>query len=468
MYKDSYAASTIAREVEPARSRGELEQPVWPSGAVVSVRAKHRRLVKWGRPATWPPAVTGAAPRRPNLLIAGGSGHVAQAFLQRLELRRTDFGRLVFLDPNEGVLSDRHLDHDKLDYEFVCWRLRFPEDTAYYHRLLRRHQIDIVLDVTDLDTMPILTATDAVGVSYVNTGLNDVKRGVADLVAALHPTREQERAAPHILSSGMNPGVVNIWVWDAFQRYGAPGEIVHFEYDTSVPVAGWRPIITWSRQEFLCETVWEPTGLVREGRLQMFPANSLQRREDLRPIMEPVARLSSYPRGLLVLHEENVELGQKLGASSRYIYAIHPKTMEHLDRLWRERGRVGINDLELGDNTSVPLTGSDTIGVCLDYPDKRVYYLHSLANNAVIGTNATCAQVAVGVDAALSALLTERLSPRIYFSSDLYGTVYRDAVFSGLHVEHFVFEKAVGTLALQRHLPATRRRFTHAQECAAA
>jgi hypothetical protein len=68
--------------------------------------------------------------------------------------------------------------------------------------------------------------------------------------------------------------------------------------------------------------------------------------------------------------------------------------MEHLDRLWRERGRVEINDLELGDNTFVPLTGSDTIGVCLDYPDKRVYYLHSLANSAVTGTNATCAQVA--------------------------------------------------------------------------
>ena len=160
----------------------------------------------------------------------------------------------------------------------------------------------------------------------------------------------------------------------------------------------------------------------------------------LRPITEPVARLSSYPRGLLVLHEENVKLGQKLGASSRYLYAIHPKTMEHLGRLWRERGKVEINDLELGDNTSVPLTGSDTIGVRLDYPDKRVYYLHSLANSAVRGTNATCAQVAVGADAAMTTLLAERLSPRIYFASDLYGTVYRDVVFGGLHVEHFVFE----------------------------
>jgi len=387
--------------------------------------------------------------------------------LQRLVQRRTDFGRVVFVDPDEGVLRDAHLDHDKLDYEFVGCRISLPDDLAHYHQLLRRHEIDIVLDLTDLDTMPILTATDAAGVSYVNTALNDGKRGVADVVAALHPTREQERSAPHIISSGMNPGVVNIWVWDGFQRYGAPSEIVHFEYDTSVPVDGWRPMITWSRQEFLSETVWEPTGLVEQGRLRMFPANALQRREDLRPIMEPVARLSSYPRGLLVLHEENVKLGQKLGASSKYIYALHPKTMEHLHRLWRERGTVAINDLELGDNTSVPLAGSDTIGVCLDYPDQRIYYLHSLANSAVTGTNATCAQVAAGVDAALSTLLAERLAPRIYFASDLYGTAYRDFVFGSLHVEHFVFEKSAGTLALKRHLPALRREFTRARECAA-
>lgn len=196
----------------------------------------------------------------------------------------------------------------------------------------------------------------------------------------------------------------------------------------------------------------------------MFSANALERREDLRPIMEPVVPLSSYPRGLVVLHEENVKLGWKLGASSRYVYAIHPRTMEYLARLWRERGRVDIGDLEVGDNTSVPLTGADTIGVRLDYEDKQVYYVHSLANSAVTGTNATCAQVAVGVDAALSALLAGRLAPRLYFASDLYGTVYRDVVFSGLEVEHFVFAKEVGALTLQRHLPVMRRRFTHAWE----
>lgn len=392
-------------------------------------------------PSDWRPVLTGLAPRPPNLLVVGASGHVAQAFLLRLQSRRREFGRLVLLDCNEKVLSDAYLDHTRLDYQFIRRRLGFPQDAVVFQEILRRHEIDIVLDVTDLDTMPILEATDAVGVSYVNTALNDAGQCVAEVVSTLHPTRGQERNAPHILSSGMNPGVVNIWVWDGFRRFGAPSEIIHFEYDTSMARTGWRPMVTWSRQEFLTECVWEPTGSVVNGKLEMLRTNSLENRQDMRPILEPVISLDSYPRGLLVLHEENVKLGQKLGASSKYVYAIHPRTMDYLMGLWRDRGRVEVDDLELGDNTSVPLSGSDTIGLCLKYPEQWVYYLHSLANQDVVGTNATCAQVAVGIDAALATLLSEALMPRLYFASDLYDTVYRDVVFNSLRVEQFAFDK---------------------------
>jgi hypothetical protein len=381
---------------------------------------------------------------------------VAQAFLLRLQAQREKFGRLVLLDPDDRVLSDVHLDQRRLEYRFIRRRLCFPDDTRYYHRLLKLHRIDIVLDLTDLDTAPILAATDAAGVSYVNTALNDSGQGVAAVVSALHPTRERERNAPHIISSGMNPGVVNIWVWDAFRRYGAPEEIVHFEYDTSVPVAGWRPMITWSRQEFLTETVWEPTGLVIDGELHLLDRNALASRQDMREVMEPVLPLRSYPRGFLVLHEENVKLGRKLGASSKYLYAIHPRTMDYLEQLWRVRGRVSIDDLVVGDNTAVPLDGADTIGLCLNYPDKQVYYLHSLDNADVDGTNATCAQVAVGVDAALTTLLSEQLAPRIYFASDLYDTVYREVVFRSLRVEHSVLDRrpAVSPLTKAIQVPS--------------
>lgn len=409
-----------------------------------------------GRSVDWSILHTEPAPRPPNLLILGASGHVAQALLHRLAARREDFGRVVLLDLDDGVLRSPYLDHDLLDYEFVHRRLRLPDETMEYQRLVRQHGINVVLDVTDLDTQPVLTATDAVGVSYVNTALNESGRGIAEVVSDLHPNRTEQRRAPHILSSGMNPGVVNLWVWHGFRQYGAPLEIVHFEYDTSTPTTGWRPMITWSRKEFLAETVWEPTGHVIKGALRMCSGNAVQNREDLRPIMQPLIQLPEYPRGMLVLHEENVKLGAKLAASSKYVYAIHPRTMTYLEQLLRQRGRVEIGDLELGDNTSIPLAGSDTIGVRLRYADKCVFYLNSLANSEVTGTNATCAQVAVGADAALHALCSERLAPRVYFASDLYNTVYSDVVFGALRVEHCVFERLNGSLVRSLHIPRLR------------
>lgn len=401
--------------------------------------------------------------RPPNLLVLGASGHVAQAFFRRLGGRRGQFGRLVLLDRSEHVLKDRFLEHGRLRYEFIRHRLKWPDDGSY-REMLRRYEVDVVLDLTDMDTLPVLTATDAAGVSYVNTALNDAKCHVQEMVAAIHPTREEPRQAPHIISSGMNPGAVNVWVSHGVERYGIPREIVHFEYDTSMAVDGWRPLITWSRREFLTETVWEPTGLVVDGKLKTLRTNALANREDLRPIMEPVVSLPSYPRGFLVLHEENVKLGQTLGVTSKYVYAIHPRTMAYLVRLWRRKGQVRIGDLEVGDNTSIPLTGSDTIGVCLEYPDQRVYYLHSLANSAVVGTNATCTQVAVGVYAALITLLHEKLAPRVYFATDLYATIYPHVLFSNQRVEHFAFVKRRRSWVLKEHMPELHPRYAGAEE----
>jgi hypothetical protein len=389
-------------------------------------------------------------------LILGASGNVARAFLRRLGGRRAHFGRLILLDKSDRVLDDRYLEHRRLDYRFVRHRLRFPQGGAYYRQLLRRHQIDIVVDLTDADTLPILKATDAASVSYVCTSLNDAKRDAVELVNAVHPAHQRRSKAPHILCSGMNPGVVNAWVQHGVRTFGVPREIVHFEYDTSMAADRWRPVITWSRKEFLTEAVWERTGAVVDGVPLLKSTNALHHREDLGPIMKPVLPLPSYPRGFLVLHEENLTIGRALGTSSKFIYAVHPKTMAYITRRWRHRGEVPITDLEIGDNTSIPLKGADTIGVYLDYPRRRVYYLHSMANRDVVGTSATCSQVAVGIFAALFTLLQERLRPRIYFVGDLYDTLYPHVLFCNMRVEQFVFTKRKRSLVLRQHVPDLR------------
>ena len=378
-----------------------------------------------------------SAPTR-NVLILGAAGHVAKAVLARLSGRSNPFKKITLLDRNEPHSS--LLDAENV--QFVRRELTFPTDTAKFQKLIRSNEIDLVLDLTDMDTLPVLEATDTAGVTYINTALNDSRSGIADVLSRIHPFRQERWQAPHILSSGMNPGVVNIWVWDAVRKFGTPEEILHFEYDDSTPKDGWKPIITWSRQEFLTEVVWEPTGIVENGKVKLFPTNALRNREDMRNVLSPIVHLNEYPEGFTVLHEENLKLGRNLGASSRYVYAIHPRTMNYLVELYEKNGTVRIEDLELADNTRVPLTGSDLVGVRLRYPNKDVYYVHRFGNEETLGTNATCAQVACGVEAALHTLATEMLQPRVYFATDLYETSYSRWIFENMEIEQYVFNRS--------------------------
>jgi hypothetical protein len=178
----------------------EARRRMCPSGKATKSRKSHRTRNQ-GCSFDWPMVRTEPSPRPRNLLILGASGHVAQAILQRLTARRGDFDRVVLLDLDDGVLSNPYLNHGLLDYEFVHRRLRFPDDTMAYRSMLDELRINAVLDLTDLDTWPVLCATDAAGVSYVNTALNDSSRGITEVVSDLLGTRTHLGSAPHILSS---------------------------------------------------------------------------------------------------------------------------------------------------------------------------------------------------------------------------------------------------------------------------
>lgn len=393
---------------------------------------------------------------RPNLLVLGASGSVARAFLRRLGGRRPHFGRLVLLDKNRRVLADPTLEHDRLDYSFIRQKLSLPGNQREYQSILRKNRIDIVLDVTDTDTLPTLKATEDLGISYVNTCLSDTDLTVEELVQTLHPIRKLPTKAPHILCAGMNPGAVNMWVRHGIERFGVPDEVIHFEYDTSCARDGWRPLVTWSKKEFLTEAAWNPTGFARGSEVVFKHGCAIQNLVGMRSILEPVLPMKKYPEGMLILHEENLTLSRKYNLNSRFLYAIDQRTIKFLRQRLRTRGYLHESDLSLGDNLNLKLKGTDQIGVCLEYDRKRVYYLNSISNEATIGTNATCAQVAIGINAAVYTLVYNRLSPRIYFVGDLYNSFYRHVLFCNMRVEEFVFSKRKGHLILKKHTPDLR------------
>ncbi len=379
------------------------------------------------------------AMKKPNLMILGASGGLANAVLHALAHHRSFFNKLILLDKNKKVITNPYLDHQNLNYKFIHRELKFSEGKYHYLALLKTHRIDIVLDLTDAESMPLIEATNQAGVDYINTAINDEVKTDSELLQEIFSTRKKWNKARHILCSGMNPGNVNMWVRHGIEKFGLPQEVIHFEYDTSMNRKG-KALVTWSIHEFLVEDVRDPGGVaLGRNKVKLLYPNALAHQVDMKPILSPILKLEKYPKGCLVLHEENMSIGYKYDIPSKFIYAVHPKTMETLMKIYQKEKNVHQKDLQKGDNLATTLDGSDNIGVLLKYKNKKVYYFNSIANTSVIGTNATYTQVTVGVFAALFVLLFDKLKKGTYFVEDLYHTHYKYYLFDNMRVQEFVF-----------------------------
>lgn len=396
-------------------------------------------------------------PRRPNLMILGAGGGVAATVLHHLPVYRRLFGKLLLVDPRAKVRRNPFIEHALLDYDLVRLRVDARRRREEFRRLLASHRVDIVLDLTDGDTIPLLEAVDEAGASFLTTGLNADGRSIPETVDEVWRRKKEFDGAAHVLCAGMNPGCVNVWARYGIERHGIPERITHFEYDTSQMTRRWRPMVTWSIKQFLEEAVRDEAGVVL-GRYATRPLrpNALVRRTSLRPVLAPVMPLKKYPEGFRMYHEECSSLSNMYDVPSEFIYAIHPKTMRRLVELYGKKGRIDDRDLLVADNVEHVLDGSDTIGVRLEYPRETVYYMNSFPNAAAIGTNATYTQVAVGVYAGLFTLLDGKLEPGAYFPEDLYGSYFTDFVLDNMRVQEFVFRKDGRRLKLKRYDPRVR------------
>jgi homospermidine synthase len=392
-----------------------------------------------------------------NLMVLGASGGVANAFLHHLIEYRSLFGSLVLVDKNSKLLKDRYIDHRNLDYIFLKKEIKPSEKS--YPNLLKKHKIDIVLDITDMDTLGILEATNNAGVSYINTAMCDKNHTTADLVFDVYPRKNRMDKATHILCTGMNPGNVNMWVRHGIEKHGVPKNIIHFEYDTSKVSRNWHPMMTWSVGEFLEESIIDPGGLALGRRnVKFLMPNALENRESMAKVLKPIMKLRKYPIGMTVLHEENLSISYKYDIPSKFIYSVNPRTMERLVETYKKKGRVSKKDMEMEDNRCETLDGSDSIGVILEYPDKKVYYFNTIPNVAVIGTNATYTQVAIGIFSALFTLLLDDLKPGAYFVEDLFDTHYKYFMFDNMRVQEFVFKKRKSGMVLESYTPCIKMR----------
>jgi hypothetical protein len=254
----------------------------------------------------------------------------------------------------------------------------------------------------------------------------------------------------------MNPGIVNVLAAMGIRKFGKPREITEFEYDTSRMLREPLPNgVTWSLQQFVDEAVKEPSQVVlSRKRARTLPGNAVEHQEDMEPIMGPVLRLSEYPHGWTVMHEECLTLARKYDVPCRFIYAVNQRTREFVENLYHAEGTVEETDLELMNNVKRPLVGSDLVGMRLDYDDRVAFYFNRKHNINLKGSSATIFQVCVGVHAALFTLLLDDLEPGVMFTEDLVDAFYPTFVTDNLMIEEHLFKRAKdGRLTLESRDP---------------
>jgi Saccharopine dehydrogenase NADP binding domain len=378
-----------------------------------------------------------------NILLIGACGGVGRAFLRMLLRERERLGEIVLVDKQDPWADDLVFPFRKLKTEFLKATIDVAKGGEDYLRLLKTYRIDIVIDLSVNETRAMLAAADSAGVSYVNTGVaNRPGENFSEVVLDLVRRKTNSWNAPHILCSGMNPGIVNMWVRRAVEAHGVPENIVHFEYDTGEPVDGGVPVIAWSRETLLDEIVNDPAGYVEgRNRIALIPPNPLKNRVSMEDVLRPIMNLPVYPRGFLLLHEENITLGQRYDVPSRFLFSLKSETMDYLEEVYDRYKEVPADALALGDNWKIPLKGEATVGVRLEYGDTQEYFLNTTAQGSVPGVSGSCRQVAAGLHAALWTVVEDPLEKRVHFVEDLLGTTCERLMLSNLPVQHVVLAK---------------------------
>lgn len=376
------------------------------------------------------------------ITILGSSGGVANGFLSILNNSIQDDKDPIYYVMNNCII---HL----IDYkqkEASVFSLSYPhlKDRFIYHEFdlkdtkqfishLKSTQTSVVIDLSWADTVEMLECCDQLGVSYVNTALENTMIddneelyegfGLIERMRVLEKHKDKFKNSTAIIGSGMNPGVVQ---WMAI-------ELLKSDSDENQPIGCYivehdnsfyknkknakKDVIytTWSPECFLDEAILS---------LPMFMKhhNPLFFYENVYDLEFKVTLGNKEFHGCLMPHEEVYTLGKLFDMEGGFLYKVNDHTtnliranLDDVDKLWDY-------EMKVLDPSDAALKGEDLVGVLLVYPDKERYMYNVLSNKEVFAkykTNATYFQVACGVYSSLSVLLLDQLPKGAYYVDEL-------------------------------------------------
>lgn len=314
----------------------------------------------------------------------------------------------------------------------MCFHQFDLKDTIKFKKHLIRSNTSIVIDVSRADTIEMLDCCNQLGVSYVNSALEntfiddheELFKGfpLIERIRFFEKYKDQYTNCSAIVCSGMNPGVVQWMAIDLMKkiRDELPLACYIVEHDTSF----YKDISKAKKN--VVYTTWSPECFLDEAIISypMFMKNHtpLFLYENVYDVEFRVTLGDKQFDGCMMPHEEVYTLCKLFDMEGGFFYKINDHTTnlirENLDNV----NKIWDFDMNVLDPQDAPLDGEDLVGVLLVYPDKERYMYNVLSNDTIFAkykTNATYFQVACGMYAALSVLLNDAIPKGVYYVDEL-------------------------------------------------
>lgn len=376
------------------------------------------------------------------ITILGSAGGVAKAILSILNKTVQDVNAPIhhqiknctfhLIDSKQKEASYYESSFPFLRDQFVLHAFDL-RDTDIFLDHLKNTRSTVVIDLSWADTVEMLQCCDQLGVSYMNTALENTEIdenedlyegfGLIERFRHLEKYKDKIKNSRTIIGSGMNPGVVQ---WMALELLRTdPSETRPIgcyivEHDNSFyknrKLARKNVIYTtWSPECFLDEAILSYPMFMKHR-------NPLFFYEKVYDLEFKVTLGKKQFSGCLMPHEEVYTLGKLYDMEGGFLYRVNDHTtnlirthIDELDKLWDF-------EMKVLDPEDSALDGEDLVGVLLVYPDKERYMYNILSNEAIFSkfqTNATYFQVACGVYASLSVLLLDQMPAGAYYVDEL-------------------------------------------------
>ncbi|WP_163102575.1 S-adenosylmethionine decarboxylase related protein [Peribacillus alkalitolerans] len=401
--------------------------------------------------------------QRVSVSILGSAGGVARAILSLLNKSITDPNDPIHSLMNQSKLH--FIDYQQKDinyYKQICPDLVNRIDLYQFNledlEMVRKHidetKTSLIIDLSWADTIDILKICNDLGVSYVNSALENVEVDKDVYLEGFTLTERFERFSAvknsftnmkGIVCSGMNPGVVQ---WMAHSLMIAhpnekPLACYIVEKDTTFfkdksHIRKNTIYSSWSPECYLDEAILNYPMFVKQHvpfYLYDYPY--------AKEYKVKLGDIEFY--GCLMPHEEVLSLGTMYDMETGFIYQVNDYTtkiirdnLENADDLWEW-------EFEVFDPSVAEIVGEDLVGILLVYNDKERFMYNVMDNQFAFqkhGINATYLQVACGVYAAVCTLLLDPVPAGVHYVEELLKT--DNSIGYGKYVSQYMTDFIIG------------------------